>query len=80
MSKKIFNLALIFLVISLLLGNSSQPNQIIENQENPIVFQTSKNQIKQGKPLELEIINQSQKKEVTAVNQERKDQKIEIHK
>ena len=61
MSKKLFNLALIFLVISLLLGNSSQPNKIIENQENPIVFQTSKTQYKQGKALELEIINQSQK-------------------
>jgi len=61
MSKKLFNLALIFLVISLLLGNSSQPSQIIENQENPIVFQTSKTQYKKGKPLALEIINQSQK-------------------
>jgi len=64
MSKKIFNLALIFLVVSLLLGNSSQPNKILENQENPIRFQTVKNQIKQGKPLELEIINQSQKRMV----------------
>ena len=61
MSKKLFNLALIFLVISLLLGNSSQPNEIIENKENPIVFQTSRTQYKQGKPLEVEIINQSQK-------------------
>lgn len=61
MSKKLFNLALLFLVISLLLGNSQQSNPISKNQDNPILLQTSKTEFRQGKPLELEIINQTEK-------------------
>ncbi len=61
MSKKLLNIALIFLVVSLLLGNSPQSSKIAIDNDNPILIKTNKTEFRQGKALGLEIINQTNK-------------------
>jgi len=59
MGKKILNIALIALLVSMLLGTTNTNKEIKENNQNPIIVKTIKNDFKLNKPLEFDIINQS---------------------